>query len=198
MKAREAPSAFGGQDEVYCRLSRSASRADARIAQVMSATAETRETSTSCRHVFAAGSRCSGRASARCRQAGRRCRPARPPARLGKRPAVHRLPDFQHGRRLHDLFHARRIVHARQLHQNLVLAQSVLLDDRLAHAQLVNAVANGLDRLRNRTILQFRQAAAASSSETQEFSAPEVASYSGRRSLHDAAQIARSPPAARP
>ena len=58
-----------------------------------------------------------------------------------------RLPDFQHGGGLHDFFHARRIIHAGQLHKNLVVAQSVLLDDRLADAELVNAVADGLDRL---------------------------------------------------
>ena len=40
----------------------------------------------------------------------------------GIRPAQH-LPDFQHGGGLHDFLHARRIVHARQLHQNLILAQ---------------------------------------------------------------------------
>ena len=61
--------------------------------------------------------------------------------------AADRLPDFQHRGGLHDFFHARRIVNARQLHQDLVVAQSVLLDHRLADAELVNAVADGLDRL---------------------------------------------------
>ena len=49
------------------------------------------------------------------------------------------------------------IVHARELHQDLILAQSVLLNDRLADAQLVNAVADGLNGQRHRAVLQFSQ-----------------------------------------
>ena len=69
------------------------------------------------------------------------------------RPAQ-RLLDLQHRRGLHDFLDPRRIVHARKLHQNLVLAEAVLLDHRLAHAQLVDAIADGLDGLRHRAVLQ--------------------------------------------
>ena len=72
----------------------------------------------------------------------------------GKR-AGQRLPDFQQGGGLHDLLDAGGIVHARQLDQDLVLAEAVLLDDRLADAKLVNAVANGLDGLRHGTVLEL-------------------------------------------
>ncbi len=65
-----------------------------------------------------------------------------------------RLLDLEHRRGLHDFLHPRRIVHARKLHQYLILAEAVLLNHRLAHAQLVNSVAYGLDRLRDRAVLQ--------------------------------------------
>ena len=41
------------------------------------------------------------------------------------------------------------VVDAGQLHQDLVGAQAIFLDHRLAHAQGVDAVADGLDRLRD-------------------------------------------------
>jgi hypothetical protein len=64
------------------------------------------------------------------------------------------LLDFEHRRGLHDFLDPRRIVHTRKLHKNLVLAEPVLLDHRLAHAELVNAVADGLDGLGDRAVLQ--------------------------------------------
>jgi hypothetical protein len=68
-----------------------------------------------------------------------------------------RLAYLQHGRGLHDLLNTRRVVHTGQLHQDLVLAQSVLLNDRLAHSQLIDAVAYGFYRLRDRLVFQSRQ-----------------------------------------
>ena len=49
---------------------------------------------------------------------------------------------------LNDLLDVAFIFHARQLDQNLILAQAVLLNHRLADAQRVHAVADGLNRLR--------------------------------------------------
>ena len=72
-------------------------------------------------------------------------------------PVVQGLPDFQHGGGLHDLFHASRVIHARQLDQNLILPQSVLLNNRLADAQLVHPIPDGLDRLRDGPVFQIRQ-----------------------------------------
>ena len=51
------------------------------------------------------------------------------------------------GRGLDDAFHAVEIFNAGQLDQNLVVAQAVLLDDRLADAEGIHAVADGLDGL---------------------------------------------------
>ena len=73
--------------------------------------------------------------------------------------STERLLDLKHGGGLHDVFHAPGIVDARKLHQNLVLPEAMLLDGRLADAERVNAVADGVDRLRNRLILQIGQAA---------------------------------------
>ena len=70
---------------------------------------------------------------------------------------VHRLPDLQHGGGLHDVLNPGRIVDARQLHQDLVLAQPVLLNDRLADAELVNAIADGLDGLLDSAALELRE-----------------------------------------
>ncbi len=67
------------------------------------------------------------------------------------------MPDFEHGGGLHDFLHPRRIVHAGQLHQNLILPQSVLFDDGFAHTQLVNAVADGLNGLVHGAVLQVGQ-----------------------------------------
>ena len=91
----------------------------------------------------------------------------------GIRP-TQRLPDLQHGGRLHDLFDPRRIVHAGQLHQNLILPQTVFLNDRLSHAQLVNPVANGLNRLRYRAYSSDRPSACGFMEKVQEFSGPEL------------------------
>ena len=55
--------------------------------------------------------------------------------------------NLKHGGGLHDVLHASRIVDARELHQNLVVTQTVLLDDRLAHAEGIDASANGVDGL---------------------------------------------------
>ena len=88
---------------------------------------------------------------------------------------AHRLLDLQHRRGLHDLLDPRRIVHARQLDQNLIRAQPMLLNDRLVHAQRVNAVADGLDRLRHRAVLQVGEICGFIET-VQEFSAPEEAS----------------------
>src|SRR6202021_1244340 len=49
------------------------------------------------------------------------------------------------------------IVHAWQLHQNLILAEAVLLNGWLAHTQRINAVADGFNRLRNCLILQIAE-----------------------------------------
>ena len=54
-------------------------------------------------------------------------------------------PPFQDGRGLDDALDALGVVDARQLDDDLVAA--VALDDRLGHAELVDAVADGLDRL---------------------------------------------------
>ena len=68
-----------------------------------------------------------------------------------------RLPDLEHGGRLHDVLDPRGIVHARQLHQDLVLPKSVLFDDRFAHTQLVNAISDGLNRLGHGAIFEVGQ-----------------------------------------
>ena len=63
--------------------------------------------------------------------------------------------DFKHRRGLHDFLDPRRIVHARKLDQYLILAEAVLLNHRFAHAQRVNAVADGLDGLGDGAIFQI-------------------------------------------
>ncbi len=73
---------------------------------------------------------------------------------LGYGPPRHLL-DLKHGSGLHDVLHAAGIVDAGQLHQNLVLAEAVLLNRRLAHAQRIDAVADGLDRLGHRFVLHL-------------------------------------------
>ena len=96
--------------------------------------------------------------------------------------ALYRLPDFQHGGGLHDFLDAGRIVDTGQLHQNLIVAQAVFLNDRLGNAQLVNAVADGLDRL----LTAFFRVAVATDAfivNDQAFWAPEVKSYSGSLSV---------------
>ena len=62
------------------------------------------------------------------------------------RPAE-RLLDLEHRRRLHDLFNSRRIVDAWKLNKYLVIAEAMLLNDGLAHAELVNAITDGFDGL---------------------------------------------------
>ncbi len=71
----------------------------------------------------------------------------------GVRP-TQRLPDLQHRRGLHDLFHASGIIDTGKLDENLILAQAMFFDDGLADAELVNTVANRFDGLRDCTILQ--------------------------------------------
>ncbi len=66
---------------------------------------------------------------------------------------VQALADFQHGGGLHDFLDAGGIVHAGKLDQNLVVAQAVLLDDRLGDAELVNTVADGFDGLLDGALL---------------------------------------------
>src|ERR1700674_696224 len=72
------------------------------------------------------------------------------------RPAE-RLLDLKHRRGLHDFLDPRRIVHARKLDKNLILAEAVLLNHRLAHTQLVNSIADGLYGLGDRAVLQIGQ-----------------------------------------
>ena len=67
------------------------------------------------------------------------------------------LLDLKHGGGLHNVFHPSGIVDSRQLHQNLVLAESMFLNRRFTHAQRVDAVPDRLDRLRNRLIFQVGQ-----------------------------------------
>ena len=107
------------------------------------------------------------------------------------RPAQ-RLLDLQHGGGLHDVLHAPRIVHARQLHQNLILPESVFLNGGLADAESVNAVADGLDGLGDRLVLQVSQRCGFIA-RFQELSGPPVMSYSGKPLLHDAQQVGRAP-----
>ena len=59
-------------------------------------------------------------------------------------------------RGLDDAHHPVQVVDAGQLDQNLILAQAVLLDLRLAHAQRVHAVANGLNGLLDGLLLKSR------------------------------------------
>ncbi len=63
------------------------------------------------------------------------------------------LLDLQHRRGLNDRFHAFGIVDARQLDQDLVFAESMLLNHRLADAKGVNATTDGFDGLRDRMFL---------------------------------------------
>ena len=61
--------------------------------------------------------------------------------------------DLQLGRGLNDALDLRKIGDAGQLHQDLVVTQAVLLDNGFRHAQIVDAFADGLDRLRQRACL---------------------------------------------
>src|SRR6185437_7901678 len=65
------------------------------------------------------------------------------------------LANLQHSGGLHDGLDARGIVHAGQLDQDLVLPQTMFFDHRFAHAQLVNAVADGFDSLLHRPVLEL-------------------------------------------
>ena len=56
--------------------------------------------------------------------------------------ATQRLADFQHGGGLHDFFHSGRVVHAGQLHQNLVITQAMFLDHRFADAESQRATTS--------------------------------------------------------
>ena len=66
-------------------------------------------------------------------------------------------PDIKHRGGLHDLAHARRIINARQLNQNLIIAESVLLDHRLTHTELVHTIPDRINRLLYRPLLQRGQ-----------------------------------------
>src|SRR6185436_2314940 len=63
--------------------------------------------------------------------------------------------ELQLRRRLDDVLHARRIVDARELDVDAVLALED--DDRLRHAERVDAAADRLDRLLDRVALQLRR-----------------------------------------
>ena len=73
---------------------------------------------------------------------------------------------------LNNVVDARQIVDSRQLDQDLVAAQVVFLDDRLAHAQRVDAGADDLDRLLERALLEVLDRAWASWSESRRFRWP--------------------------
>ena len=85
--------------------------------------------------------------------------------------------------------HARRIIDSGQLHQNLILTQPMFFDHGLAHAQLVNAVANGLNGLLHRAVLQVGQTAVGFMVTVQVLFAPEVSVVLGKTVLDDGAQI---------
>ena len=70
---------------------------------------------------------------------------------------VERFTQFQPRRGLNNFLHAARIVHARELHQNLVLTQAIFLDQRLAYTQAVHARTDGLNRLLQRTVFYVGQ-----------------------------------------
>ena len=59
--------------------------------------------------------------------------------------------DLERGGAAEDVLRAGRVLHARQLHDDALGA--LLLDDRLGHAQLVDAIAEDLDVLRDRAVL---------------------------------------------
>ena len=55
---------------------------------------------------------------------------------------------------LDDSLHPVKVVDAGQLYKNLIVAQAILLNHRLADAQCIHAVADGLDSLLNGFLLQ--------------------------------------------
>src|SRR5581483_506511 len=69
-------------------------------------------------------------------------------------PLVNRATNLQHGRRRNNADGAVRI-YARKLDQNLVIAQAVFFDQRLAHAQRINTLANSLNGLGDRLLSDF-------------------------------------------
>ena len=90
--------------------------------------------------------------------------------------SVGHLLDFKHGGGLHDVLHAAGIVDARKLHQNLVLPEPVRFNGGLADAESVNAIADGIDGLGDRLILQVSQRSKASSPDSRYCRAPPVMS----------------------
>src|SRR5581483_6811707 len=74
----------------------------------------------------------------------------------GVRSAEH-LPNFQHGGRLNDFLYASGIVDSRQLHENLIVAKPVFLNDWLTYPELVDAITDGFNRLLNGTALQISE-----------------------------------------
>ncbi len=70
----------------------------------------------------------------------------------GERPS-HDQVNLQPRGRLDDVAHPAQVVYARQLHQDLVGAQVVLLDSRFGDSQVIDAGANSVDRLLQRMLL---------------------------------------------
>ena len=68
--------------------------------------------------------------------------------------ATHDCVNLKTRRGLNNALHPVQVADTGQFHQNLVVAQAVLLNQRLAHAERVHAVANRLDRLLDRLGLE--------------------------------------------
>ena len=103
---------------------------------------------------------------------------------------VHALADLQHGGGLHYFLDAGRIVDAGKLHENLVIAQAVLLNHRLGDAELVDAVADGFDRLFDGALLERVEHRRLQRRRSRSCPAPETRSYSPNWSVIERAQIA--------
>ena len=70
--------------------------------------------------------------------------------------------------------HPRWIVDARKLNQNLVLSETVFLNGWLSNTQLIDAVADGFNRLRSRRDSSDQPAPAASWRLPRNFQVPEI------------------------
>ena len=70
---------------------------------------------------------------------------------------IKRFTQLQPRSGLNNFFHPAGIIHAGKLDQNLVVAQAVFLDQRLAHAQAVYALTDGFNRLLQRAVFQIGQ-----------------------------------------
>src|SRR5438045_4567 len=64
--------------------------------------------------------------------------------------------DLQHRGGLHDVFHTRWIVNSRQLHEDLIVTQTVLLNYRFAHSKSIDAPADCIDGLLYRASFECR------------------------------------------